>query len=433
MKYHPLDVRLFIRNRENFMAKMKPNSIAIFNSNDEMPRSADGYHAFRQNSDLYYLTGIDQEQTILVLYPDAPKEHLKQVLFLRKTNEYISVWEGHKYTKEEGENASGITTIYWTEDFELIFSGLMHLAENCYLNLNEHGRFSTEVPYKDIRVARELKEKYPLHNYLRSAPILHGLRSVKHRYEIEAMQEAVDITNKAFRRILGFIKPGVTEYEIEAEILHEFLRNRATGTAYPSIIASGKNACVLHYIDNNQVCQEGDVILMDFGAEYANYAADLSRSIPVSGRFTERQRDVYNAVLRIKKEATNMLRPGTLMEEYVEEVGKITESELIGLGLLTKEDIANQNPKRPAYKKYFMHGTSHHLGLDVHDVGNTYLPMEAGMVFTCEPGIYIPEESLGIRIENDIIITEGDPINMMADTPVEVEEIEDLMNETVIG
>jgi len=428
MKYLPVDLRLFEHNRRRFTQKILPNSIAIFNSNDEMPRSADGHFNFRQNSDLFYLTGIDQEKSILVLAPDSPKENLREVLFLRKTNEHIAVWEGHKYTKEEARKASGIQSVYWIEDFELLLPEMMNLSENCYLNLNEHTRFETAVPYRDLRFAHKLREHFPLHTFKRSAPILSELRAVKHRYEIEMIEEAISITGKAFDRVMKFIKPGVMEYEVEAEIIHEFLRNRATGHAYSPIIASGKNACVLHYVDNNLECKEGDLILMDFGAEYANYAADLTRTIPVNGRFTERQKAVYEATLRVTKAATDMLRPGTMIEQYHKEVGKIMESELVGLGLISKEDVAKQNPKSPAYKKYFMHGTSHFLGLDVHDVGNRYKPIEAGMVFTCEPGIYIPEEKIGIRIENDILVTEGDPMNLMENIPMEVEEIESIMN-----
>ncbi len=428
MKYHPIDVRLFIDNRKRFVDKMAPNSLAIFNSNDEMPRSADGFHPFRQNSDIFYLSGIDQEQSILLLYPDCPRNGYQEILFLRKTSEHIAIWEGHKYTKEEAEQASGITKVLWVDSFENIVPELMNLADHCYLNLNEHGRYGSAVPYKDLRFAHEMRENFPLHNFKRAQPILTDLRMIKSRYEIEMVEEAINITNKAFRRVCGFIKPGVMEYEIEAEIYHEFLRNRATGPAYSSIIASGANACVLHYVDNNQECRDGDVILMDFGAEYANYAADLTRSIPVNGRYNPRQKAVYNAVLKVVHAATQMLRPGVFIDEYHKEVGKIMEAELITLGLLTKEQIANQNPNVPAYKKYFMHGTSHYLGLDVHDVGNRFKPIAEGMIFTVEPGIYIQEEGLGIRIENDVLVAENSTVNLMSDIPIEIEEIEDLMN-----
>jgi len=429
MKYHPIDSLLFIENRARFKAMLKPNSIAFFNANDEMPRSADQSYPFHQHPDLFYLSGIDQEQTILVIFPDAPLPKYKEILFVRKTNEHIAVWEGHKYTKEEARAASGIQSIFWMEDFNSIVPMLLNHCKNVYVNLNENDRYSNEVPYKELRFSNELKAKYPGHNFERSGQIMASLRAIKSDFEINIMQKAIDITEKAFRRVLRKVKPGIMEYEIEAEITYEFIRKRATGHAYTPIIASGKNACVLHYIDNNQPCLDGDVILLDFGAEYGNYAADLSRSIPVNGQFTERQRDVYNAVLRVMKQAKKMLVPGNTIEAYHVEVGKIMEEELIGLGLLDKDEVKKQNPDMPLYKKYFMHGTSHFLGLDVHDVGNRYEPMKPGMVFTCEPGIYIPEEGLGIRIENDILVTVKEPVDLMSAIPVEVEDIEDAMRE----
>jgi Xaa-Pro aminopeptidase len=427
MRYLPIDNKLFIENRERYKAHLLPKSIAFFNANDEMPRSADQNYPFHQHPDLFYLTGIDQEQTLLVIFPDAPLAKYREILFLRKTNEHIAVWEGHKYTKEEARAASGIQTIMWTEDIPSVIPMLMNHCMNVYVNLNENDRFSSEVPYKELRFSNEMKAKHPAHFFHRSGPIMAQLRAIKSDFEIQVMQRAIDITEKAFRRVLRFVKPGVMEYEIEAEITHEFIRKRATGHAYTPIIASGPNANVLHYIDNNQECKDGDVILLDFGAEYGNYAADLSRSIPVSGQFTERQRDVYNAVLRVMKQATAMLVPGNTIEKYHGEVGKIMEEELIGLGLLNRDEVKKQNPDMPLYKKYFMHGTSHFLGLDVHDIGNRYEPMKAGMVFTCEPGIYIPEEGLGIRLENDILITSKEPVDLMANIPLEVEEIEELM------
>jgi Xaa-Pro aminopeptidase len=429
MRYLPIDNKLFTENRERYKAHLLPKSIAFFNANDEMPRSADQNYPFHQHPDLFYLTGIDQEQTLLVIFPDAPLPKYREILFLRKTNEHIAVWEGHKYTKEEARAASGIQTIMWTEDIPSVIPMLMNHCMNVYVNLNENDRFSSEVPYKELRFSNEMKAKYPAHFFHRSGPIMAQLRAIKSDFEIQVMQRAIDITEKAFRRVLRFVKPGVMEYEIEAEITHEFIRKRATGHAYTPIIASGPNANVLHYIDNNQECKDGHVILLDFGAEYGNYAADLSRSIPVSGQFTERQRDVYNAVLRVMKQATAMLVPGNTIEKYHGEVGKIMEEELIGLGLLNRDEVKKQNPDMPLYKKYFMHGTSHFLGLDVHDIGNRYEPMKAGMVFTCEPGIYIPEEGLGIRLENDILITSKEPIDLMANIPLEVEEIEELMAE----
>lgn len=427
MKYHPIPSHLFIENRKKFVAQIKPKSIAIFNSNDEMPFKGDQTFKFTQQPDLFWLSGIDQEQTILIVFPDSPLPQYREILFVRKTSEHIAIWEGHKYTKDEAIAASGIKTVLWTEDFESVVPMLMHHADSCYLNINENDRQAWNVPYKDLRFANEWKQRFTTHLFERSGPIMARLRAVKSDEEIKLMQAAMDITEKAFRRVLKFVKPGVMEYEIEAEIIHEFTRKRATGHAYYPIIASGASACVLHYNDNNKSCNDGDLILMDFGAEYANYAADLTRTIPVNGKFTPRQRDVYEAVLRVMRAATKMLVPGNTIEKYHKEVGNLMEAELLGLGLISKEDIKKQNPDWPAYKKYFMHGTSHFLGLDVHDIGNKYEPMKAGMVFTCEPGIYIPEESIGIRIENDILITTKEPIDLMAAIPVEADEIEELM------
>lgn len=433
MKYNPLSKDLYIENRKRYASKLKPRSISFFHANDEMPRNGDGTFKFRQNSDLFWLTGIDQEQTILVLFPESPLPQYKEILFLRATNEKIAVWEGHKYTIEEARAQSGIQMVLWLEDFNMIVPMLMNHAQNVYLNLNENDRCAWTVPYKDLRFASEWKQKYPSHTYERSGPIMAQLRSIKSDEEIKQLQIACNITEKAFRRVLSFIKPGVMEYEVEAEVIHEFIRNRATDHAYYPIIASGYSACVLHYNDNNKVCKDGDVILMDFGAEYGNYAADLTRSVPVNGKFTSRQRDVYTAVLRVMRQAMKMLVPGNTVEKYHIEVGKLMEEELVGLKLISKEDIKKQNPALPAYKKYFMHGTSHFLGLDVHDIGNKYEPMKAGMVFTCEPGIYIPEENLGIRIENDILITEKGQMDLMANIPIEADEIEELMMGKVLA
>ncbi len=428
MKYPLVDRQLFEINRQNFTKRLSANSIAIFQSNDEFPRSGDQTHSFKQNADLFYLSGIDQEETILFLFPDCPNPLYKEVLFLRQTNEHIAVWEGHKLTIQEAKNVSGIKSIYWLDEFWNILPAIISYAECIYLNTNENDRYAHKVPYRDIRFIEKIKDLYPLHNYKRAALIMRELRPVKSEIEINLTKKACEITRDAFVRILKFIKPGVAEYEIEAEIIHEFIRQRASGHAYNPIIASGKNANILHYNDNNQICKDGDVILFDFGAEYANYNADMSRSVPVSGRFTKRQKDVYNAVLRIMKEARKMLLPGTIWNDYHSEVGKIVEFELIGLGLLDKQDIAKQDPKVPLYKKYFMHGTSHHLGLDVHDFASRYKPFEAGNLLTCEPGIYIPKEGLGIRIENNILITKNGNIDLMDDIPVEVEEIEEIMN-----
>lgn len=407
---------------------MVKNALAVFNSNDIMPTNADGHMPFRQNNDLLYLSGIDQEETILVLFPDSPVEAHREVLFVKETNEEIAIWEGAKFTKEQATKASGIATVYWLDDFPRIFNAMMAEAKHVYLNTNEHLRAVIEVETRDARFNKWCKENYPLHHYERSAPLMHALRAVKADIEVELMQQACNITEKGFRRILNMVKPGVTEYEIEAEWIHEFIRNRSDGFAYQPIIASGFNSCVLHYIDNNQVCKDGDVLLMDVGASYANYASDLSRTIPVNGKYTERQRAVYNAVLRVMRAATQLLVPGNTLEQYHAEVGKLMESELIGLKLLDAHDVKKQDPRFPLYKKYFMHGTSHFIGLDVHDVGNWHTPMQEGNVFTCEPGIYIREEQLGVRIENDILITAKGPVDLMRSIPIEAEEIEDLMN-----
>ena len=428
MKYLPISNALFTYNRKNFVKRIKPYSIAVFHSNDEFPRNGDQTFIFKQNPDFFYLTGIDQEQSILLLYPDCPNPLYKEVLFLRQTNENIAIWEGHKYTKEEARKASGIENVYWLHELDAILHSIINYADNIYINTNENDRYSHSVPYRDIRMYEQLRQKYPLHNYERSAVVMRDLRPVKSDIEVELTKKACEMTRDAFVRVLKFVKPGVAEYEIEAEITHEFLKQRATGHAYNPIIASGLNANVLHYIDNNQVCKDGDVLLMDFGAEYANYNADMTRSIPVNGRFTKRQRDVYDAVLRVMRAATKMIRAGTILSDYHEEVGKLMTAELIGLKLLDKHDVEKQDPKMPAYKKYFMHGTSHHLGLDVHDFASRYKAFEAGNILTCEPGIYIPAEGLAIRLENDILTTANGNLDLMDDIPLEAEHIEELMN-----
>lgn len=428
MKYDRINKTLFERNRALFTAQMKPNALAVFCSNDIMPTSADGTMPFRQDSDMLWISGIDQEESRLIVFPDAQNETHKEILFLKETSELIAIWEGAKLTKEQAFEVSGVRTVYWKEQFETVFADLMQEAKTVYLNSNEHARATIEVETRAARFNKWCKDNYKSHEYEQSAPILHALRAIKHPLEIDLLQHACNITEKGFRRVLNFVKPGVMEYEIEAEFMHEFLRNRSKGFAYEPIIASGFNACVLHYIDNNQECKAGDVILMDVGAEYANYASDMTRCIPVSGRFSQRQKDVYNAVLRVMKAATNMLRPGTILAEYHKEVGLLMQSELMGLGLIDQHDIDKQDPKNPAYRKYFMHGTSHFLGLDVHDVGLWDQPMTEGMVFTCEPGIYIREENLGIRLENDILVSKDNPIDLMKNIPLEAEEIEALMN-----
>ncbi|GLB52525.1 Xaa-Pro aminopeptidase [Neptunitalea chrysea] len=429
MKYFPISSTLFVKNRAKFTAAMKPKSIAVFNSNDMYPIGADSTLPFEQARDLFYLSGADQEETILVLFPDSINPKHKEVLFVRETNEHIAIWEGEKLTKEAATKTSGIKTVYWLTDFERVFHELMCEAETIYFNTNEHYRQSVQTQTREDRFIEWCKNKYPAHAIAKSNQILQKARGVKEPEEIALIKNACDITEKGFKRILQFVKPGVMEYEIEAEFMHEFLRNRSRGFAYTPIVASGYNANVLHYIQNNQECKDGDMLLLDVGAEYANYASDMTRTIPVNGRFTDRQKQVYNAVLRVKEEATKMLVPGTMWEAYHVEVGKLMTSELLGLGLLDKADVQNENPDWPAYKKYFMHGTSHHMGLDTHDYGALKTPMEANMVFTVEPGIYIPAENMGIRLEDDMVIQEnGAPINLMENIPLTVEEIEDWMN-----
>jgi Xaa-Pro aminopeptidase len=408
---------------------MEPKSLAVFNSNDIFPISADSTMPFQQHRDILHLSGVDQEESILVLFPEASTEKHKEVLFLKETSELIAIWEGEKLDKKNAFEVSGIKTVYWLQDFPTIFKQMMAEADGIYLNTNEHLRANNEVQTREDRFIKKVKKDYPGHRTYKSAPIMHKIRSIKDPIEIELMQKACDITRAGVNRLLKFIKPGVWEHHIEAELVHEFLMNSSKGFAYTPIVASGKNACVLHYIENNQECLAGDVILLDVGAEYANYASDLTRCIPVSGRFSERQKDVYNAVLHVKKEAEKLLVPGIMMADYHKQVGRLMEEQLVNLSLITLDDIKNQNPDWPAYKKYFMHGTSHFIGLDTHDVGLWNAPIEAGMVFTCEPGIYIPEEGLGIRLEDDLVVQKsGAPFNLMADIPLEVEEIEDAMN-----
>ena len=429
MKYHPINPSLFIENRKNFVAKMQPHSLAVFNSNDIYPISADSTMPFEQHRDIFYLSGVDQEESILVLFPDCPKEKHREILFLKETNDHIAVWEGEKLTKEAAFETSGVKTVYWLKEMEKIMFELMTQCHTVYINTNEHYRANVETETREDRFTKWLLAKYPAHSVAKSAPILQRLRSVKNQIEIDLIQQACTITEKGFRRILNFVKPGVWEYEIEAEFMHEFLRNRSKKFAYTPIIASGNNANVLHYIENNKQCKAGDLILLDVGAEYANYSSDLTRTIPVSGTFTKRQKEVYNAVNRVKIEATKMLVPGTDWASYHVEVGKLMTSELLDLKLLDKADVQNENPDWPAYKKYFMHGTSHHMGLDTHDYGILTEPMQPNMVFTVEPGIYIPKEGLGIRLEDDVVIQKtGEPFNLMRNIPIEAEEIEDLMN-----
>ena len=429
MKYDRIDNSLYIANRQKFTAQMVPNTLAVFNSNDIYPVSADSTLPFAQHRDILALSGVDQEESMLVLFPGASNLAHREVLFLKETSELIAIWEGEKLTKQTAFETSGILTVYWLQQFPTIFKQMMAEASGIYLNTNEHLRANTEVETREDRFIKQVKQDYPAHQVHKSAPIMHKIRSIKNQIELDLMQTACNITEAGVRRLLSFIKPGVWEYEIEAELAHEFLRKRSKGFAYTPIIASGKNACVLHYIENNQQCLDGDLILLDVGAEYANYSSDLTRCIPVNGRFTARQKAVYNAVLHVKNEATKLLVPGTIMTEYHKQVGYLMEEQLVNLGLISLDDIKNQDPAWPAYKKYFMHGTSHFLGLDTHDVGLWHEPIAANMVFTVEPGIYIPEEGLGIRLEDDVVVkASGAPFNLMANIPIEADEIEALMN-----
>lgn len=428
MKYAAIPNGLFVDNRNKFKNHLKPNSLAVFFSNDILPTNADGSMGFKQNSDLFYLTGIDQEDTILVIFPDVKDGKHTEVLFIKETSELIAVWEGAKLTKEQATEVSGIRNIYWYHEFDKVFKTFAFQAENFYLNSNEHTRRYIDTQSAEDRFNNRLRNMYPLHTVYRSAPIMHKIRAIKSAYEIELIQKACDITEKGFRRLLKFVKPGVFEYEIEAELIHEFVRNKSRGFAYGPIIASGNNANVLHYVENDKECKDGDIILLDVAAEYANYASDLTRVVPVNGKFSKRQKEVYNAVLHVKKEAQKMLVVGNTFEKYNKAVGDIMTEQLLKLGLLKSDDVKNQNPAWPAYKKYFMHGTSHFLGLDVHDVGFFYEPMQAGMVFTVEPGIYIPQEGFGIRLEDDVMVTTGEPLNLMQNIPIEADEIEALMH-----
>ncbi|MCB9193464.1 MAG: aminopeptidase P family protein [Flavobacteriales bacterium] len=432
MRYTPLSAATYREQRARFRQHMEKGGLAIFHSNDIMPTSADGTLPFKQATDIMYLCGIDQEESVLLLFPDAPDPKDREILFVRETNEHIAIWEGHKFTQEEATELSGIVNVQWTSAYAATLRRLVPQANMLYLNSNEHLRQANEVETREERTNKALRAEYPLHQLKRSAPIMHRIRSRKTAEEIEQMKRAIAITGKAFERVCGFLKPGVMEYAVEAEITHEFIRNGSRGHAYTPIIASGSSACVLHYIDNDKPCKDGDVILMDFGCEYGGYASDLTRCLPVNGKFTKRQRDVYNAVLNVKNEATKLLRPGTMLANYHKEVGKLMEGELIGLGLLDKTDVKNQDPERPLYKKYFMHGTSHFIGLDVHDVGLWNEPIDVGMVFTVEPGIYIREENLGIRLENDVLVTESGQDDLFKDIPVEADAVEELMDRKAV-
>jgi Xaa-Pro aminopeptidase len=427
MRYKKIDSRFFIKNRVTLTKKLLPKSLVIVNSNDEMPRNGDQNFPFRQNSDMYYLSGLDQEKCILCICPNHPVEANREIVFTVKTSESMVTWYGHKYTLEQASEMSGVKTVKWLDEFKDVLKDLMYHSEHVYLNANENPRYSTEVPYFDLRFAKKTKKEFPLHKYERLAPLVTEMRMTKAPEEIKMMQKACDITESAFMRVLKNIKPGQLEYEVEAEITCEFLKNGCSGHAYYPIIASGANACVLHYIENDKVLKDGDLILLDFGAEYGNYAADLTRTVPINGKFTQRQKDCYNAVLRVMKKATQLIVPGTTIEKINKEVTLLMEAEMIGLGLFTAEEVKNQDSDSPLYFKYYMHGNSHFMGLDVHDVGTRQMELKAGMVLSCEPGLYIKEEGIGIRIENDILVTEAGPVDLMKNIPREVEEIELLM------
>jgi len=427
MRYPAIDPSLFVQNRKRFAEKLLPQSVAIFNANDEYPRNGDQFHHYRQQSDLFYLSGIGQEKTILVLAPDHPEPKNCEILFIIETNEQIEIWNGHKFTKEEAKKISGIENVQWVSGFDLLLRDLMNWSEHVYLNIFEYPKYFSEVASRDHRFARQLQEMFPVHQYRRAAPILTNLRMIKSPVEIDLIKQAIEITAKAFQRALKFVKPGIMEYEIQAEMEHEFLKNRANGNGYLPIIASGKNSCVLHYTENDEECKDGDLVLFDFGAEYANYSADVSRTIPVNGKFSPRQRLFYKLVLRVQKKAIGQLFVGNTIEKYNAFVNNLMEEEMIKIGLFTAEEVKNQDTEKPLYKKYFMHGTAHHLGLDVHDSSNKYQPFVPGMVFTCEPGIYLRDEGFGIRIENNILITENGPVDLTSEIPREADEIEALM------
>ncbi|GAB5552588.1 MAG: aminopeptidase P family protein [Saprospiraceae bacterium] len=432
MRYEAIEHNLFITNRQRFMRKMQADSIAIFHSNDLMPRSGNVFYPFRQNSGLFYLSGLDQVDSVVVLFPDCVKEGFREIAFIKRNNAFNQIWEGSGLSKSEAREISGIHQIFWIDEMEVILHELILLAKRIYVNTEEHPHRTHDLELKNHRFTKQLMKQYPAHKYHRAQPLLKKIMMIKQAPEVAQIQKAIQITEGAFRRILPKVKPGQLEYEIEAEITYEFTKNGANGHAYPPIVASGIRTCVLHYTANNQVCANGDLLLLDIGAEYANYTSDITRVIPVNGRFNQRQRAVYQAVLKVLKTARQMLVPGVLLDDYHQEVGRLLEGVLIDLGLLSPKQIAQQNPAYPLYKKYCMHQISHHLGLGVHDLANYYDPIMAGMVFTCEPGIYIPEEKIGIRLENDILVTDQGPIDLSQDIPIEVDEIEALMHSEIL-
>jgi len=428
MRYQPIPKSLFINNRLNFSKAIKPNSIALLSSNDVQVTNADDSMGFAQNNDLFYLSGIDQEETILLLYPEAYKKDNREILFIKKTDEHIKIWEGDKLTKEEASNISGISTVEWVEDFEKILQLMAFEADGFYLGHNEHIKRSTkELETRQDRLIKWCKLKYPLHEFYRAAKITRDLRQIKGKEEVVMIQKAAEISIRGFRQVLRSVKPGIREYELEAELSYIFFKHGAVRHAFKPIVASGGNACALHYNSNDGICKDGDMILMDFGVCYGNYNSDTTRCFPVNGKFSKRQKEVYQAVLSCLKEGSRLLKPGLVSADYEAQMAKLVEKELVGLGLLSSTQIADQDPDKPLYKKYFMHGTAHHIGLDVHDVGLYSRPFEAGMVLTCEPGIYIPEEGIGCRLENDYLITEDGNINLTVNMPIEIEEIERLM------
>ena len=427
MKYLPLNPAIFVNNRKRFAKELQPNSIAIFGSNDEWPSNGDALHRFKQNSNLFWLTGIDQEDSMLILFPDNTDKKFREVLVLVRPNELKEKWDGKRLRADEARQISGIETIVWLDSIDALLQTWVHLADNIYLDSNENDRKASAIRSRDYRFIDEMKSRYPLHQYYRAAKILKDLRGVKTKEEIAVTQQAIDITENTFRRLLGFIKPGVMEYEIEAEIVHSFLSQRATGEAYNSIIASGDNARILHYIFNNQECKDGDLLLMDFGASYGGYNADLTRTVPVNGKFTKRQKEVYNACLHLHNYAKSLLKPGISIVDYTEKVGDEASNQFVKIGLLTKADLKNEDKENRAYRKYLYHGISHHLGIDVHDLGSRTSPIVPGMLLTVEPGIYIQEEQMGIRIENNVWITKNGNTDLMKNIPITVEEIETLM------
>ncbi len=422
-----INPQIFIDNRKKFIAKMAKNSIAIFNSNDEIPINGDALYPFKQNADLFWLTGIRQEDTMLVLFPDNPDKKYREVLVLVRPVELKEKWDGKRHRAHEATAISGIETIVWLESLDALLQPMIHLADNIYLNTNENDRKASLIAVRDYRYAAELKARYPLHNYLRSAKIMRELRAIKSPLEVTVLQQAIDITEKTFRRLLKFIKPGVWENQIEAEIYHEFLMNRSAGPAYGSIIAGGDRARTLHYVANNQQCKDGELILMDFGAEYGSYCADLTRTVPVNGKYSKRQKEVYNACLHLHDYGKSLLKPGITVVKYTEMVGDEASKTFQKIGLLSKNDIKNETPDNRAYRKYLYHGISHHLGIDVHDLGTKTEPIKAGMLFTVEPGIYIEEEKFGVRVENNVWITKNGNVDLMKNIPRKAEEIERLM------